>query len=199
MNAPNKITLFRILLIPVFTVIFLCGMPDKKTADIIALIIFSVASISDFLDGYLARKHNMVTDFGKLMDPLADKLLVCITLICFVKVRGADGLPAGYETYSFPAWCAIIIMSREFIISGIRQLAADKGVIIAAGMWGKVKTVVQLFMCIDYIIMPEFINAGMEWFAVAGLILMYLATALTVISLLDYLLRNRKVLKITCK
>jgi CDP-diacylglycerol--glycerol-3-phosphate 3-phosphatidyltransferase len=81
MNTPNKITLFRIILIPVFIVVFLCGIPDRKTADIIALVIFSVASMSDFLDGYLARKHNMVTDFGKLMDPLADKLLVCITLI----------------------------------------------------------------------------------------------------------------------
>ena len=195
MNAPNKITLFRIILIPVFIVIFLGGIPDRKTADIIALVIFSVASMSDFLDGYLARKHNMVTDFGKLMDPLADKLLVCITLICFVKLRGAEELGG----YSFPTWCAIIIMTREFAISGIRQLAADKGVIIAAGMWGKVKTVVQLFMCIDYIIMPEFIDMGQEWFAVAGVVLMYLATALTVISLIDYLLRNRKVLKISCK
>ena len=193
MNAPNKITLFRIVLIPVFIVIFLLGIPDRKTADIISLVIFAVASMSDFLDGYLARKHNMVTDFGKLMDPLADKLLVCITLICFVKLRGDMG------AYSFPTWCAIVIMTREFAISGIRQLAADKGVIIAAGMWGKVKTVVQLFMCLDYIIMPEFIDAGQEWFAVAGVVLMYIATALTIISLVDYLLRNRKILKISCK
>ena len=194
MNAPNKITLFRIFLIPVFIVFFLCRIPNETASDIIALVIFAIASLSDFLDGYLARKHNMVTDFGKLMDPLADKLLVCITLVCFVKLRGDLGV------YSFPTWCAIIIMSREFIISGIRQLAADKGVIIAAGMWGKVKTVVQLFMCIDYIIMPEFLyDLGQTWFAVTGVVLMYLATALTVISLVDYLLRNRKVLKITCK
>ena len=193
MNTPNKITLFRIILIPVFIVVFLLGIPDRKTADIIALVIFAIASFSDFLDGYLARKHNMVTDFGKLMDPLADKLLVCIALICFVKLRG------DLEVYSFPTWCAIIIMTREFAISGIRQLAADKGVIIAAGIWGKIKTVVQLFMCLDYIIMPEFIDIGQEWFAVAGLVLMYLSTALTVMSLLDYILRNRKVLQITCK
>ena len=195
MNTPNKITLFRVILIPVFIVIFLCGIPDRKTADIIALVVFSVASASDFLDGYLARKNNMVTDFGKLMDPLADKLLVCIALICFVKMRGEVEV----GSYSFPAWCAIIIVSREFIISGIRQLAADKGIIIAAGIWGKIKTVVQLFMCIDYIIMPEFISGGMEWFAVAGVVLMYLATALTVISLADYLLRNWKVLEISFK
>ena len=197
MNAPNKITLFRIILIPVFIIFFLGGIPkgNKEASDIIALVIFAVASFSDFLDGYLARKHNMVTDFGKLMDPLADKLLVCIALICFVKLRGEDAV----GEYSFPAWCAIIIMTREFAISGIRQLAADKGIIIAAGMWGKVKTVVQLFMCLDYIIMPEFIAADMKWFAIAGVVLMYLATALTVISLLDYILRNRKVLKISCK
>ena len=195
MNAPNKITLFRIILIPVFIIIFLGAIPDRKTANIIALVIFSVASFSDFLDGYLARKHNMITDFGKLMDPLADKLLVCIALICFVKLRGEDVV----GSYSFPTWCAIVIMTREFVISGIRQLAADKGVIIAAGIWGKVKTVVQLFMCIDYIIMPEFIDAGQEWFAVVGVVLMYLASALTIASLIDYILRNRKVLKMTYK
>ena len=195
MNAPNKITLFRVILIPVFVVIFLLRIPNETASDIIALCIFSVASLSDFLDGYLARKNNMVTDFGKLMDPLADKLLVCITLICFVKLRGEDVVGG----YYFPTWCAIIIMSREFVISGIRQLAADKGIIIAAGIWGKVKTVVQLFMCIDYIIMPVFLDKGAEWFAVAGVVLMYLATALTVISLIDYIVRNRKALEISYK
>lgn len=195
MNAPNKITLFRVVLIPVFVVFFLLRIPNETASDIIALCIFAVASLSDFLDGYLARKNNMVTDFGKLMDPLADKLLVCITLICFVKLRGADVV----GSYSFPTWCAIIIMSREFVISGIRQLAADKGIIIAAGIWGKVKTVVQLFMCLDYIIMPEFLDNGMEWFAVIGVVLMYLATALTVISLIDYIVRNRKALEISYK
>ncbi|MCR4624898.1 MAG: CDP-diacylglycerol--glycerol-3-phosphate 3-phosphatidyltransferase [Lachnospiraceae bacterium] len=193
MNAPNKITLFRIFLIPVFIVFFLCRIPNETASDIIALVIFAIASLSDFLDGYLARKHNMVTDFGKLMDPLADKLLVCITLVCFVKLRGDLGV------YSFPTWCAIIIMSREFIISGIRQLAADKGIIIAAGIWGKIKTVVQLLMCLDYIILPVFLDNGMEWFGVAGLVLMYLATALTILSLFDYLVKNWKALKITCK
>ncbi|MBR4776928.1 MAG: CDP-diacylglycerol--glycerol-3-phosphate 3-phosphatidyltransferase [Lachnospiraceae bacterium] len=193
MNAPNKITLFRVFLIPVFIVFFLCRIPNETASDIIALVIFAVASLSDFLDGYLARKHNMVTDFGKLMDPLADKLLVCITLVCLVKLRGNLGV------YSFPTWCAIIIMSREFIISGIRQLAADKGIIIAAGIWGKIKTVVQLFMCLDYIILPVFLDKGMEWFGVAGLVLMYLATALTLISLIDYLVKNWKALKVTFK
>ena len=195
MNTPNKITLFRVILIPAFIVVFLLRIPDEKTSDIISLIIFAVASMSDFLDGYLARKHHMVTDFGKLMDPLADKLLVCVTLICFVKLRGENVL----GTYAFPAWSVIVIICREFAISGLRQLAADKGIIIAAGIWGKIKTVVQLFMCLFYIIMPVFLDAGMEWFAVTGMVLMYIATALTIISLLDYLIRNWKVLEISCK
>ena len=195
MNTPNKITLFRVILIPAFIIVFLLRIPDEKTSDIISLIIFAVASLSDFLDGYLARKHHMVTDFGKLMDPLADKLLVCVTLICFVKLRGESTL----GTYAFPTWSVIVIICREFAISGLRQLAADKGIIIAAGIWGKIKTVVQLFMCLFYIIMPVFLDAGMEWFAVTGMVLMYIATALTIISLLDYLIRNWKVLEISCK
>lgn len=195
MNAPNKITLFRVILIPAFIIVFLLRIPDSRTSDIISLVIFCVASMSDFLDGYLARKQNMVTDFGKLMDPLADKLLVCVTLICFVKLRGEADVPG----YGFPTWCAIVIICREFAISGLRQLAADKGIIIAAGIWGKIKTVVQLFMCIAYIIMPVFLAEGMEWFGVTGLVLMYLASALTVISLIDYIVKNWKVLEISCK
>lgn len=200
MNTPNKITLFRIILIPAFIIFFLGQIPDTKTADIISLIIFCVASVSDFLDGYLARKHHQVTDFGKLMDPIADKLLVCITLICFVRLRSDLGtLNPDWDCYSFPSWCAIVIMSREFIIGGVRQLAADKGVIISAGMSGKIKTVIQLFMCIDFIILPEMLDAGQIWFGIAGQILMYAATLFTVISLVDYLVKNWGILKISVK
>lgn len=200
MNTPNKITLFRVILIPVFAVFFLGQIPNPEVADIISLIVFAVASMSDFLDGYLARKNNQVTDFGKLMDPLADKLLVCIALICFTGLRGDLGaLNPDWACYSFPAWCAIVIMSREFIITGVRQVAADKGVIISAGIWGKCKTVVQLFLCLDYIILPECLDAGMEWVGITGLVLMYAATALTIISLVDYLVRNWKILKISYK
>lgn len=184
MNTPNKITVFRIILIPVFVLFFLFRITPH--ADEIALLIFAVASASDFLDGYLARKNNLVTDFGKLMDPIADKLLVCIALICFVKLRE-----------SFPAWCAIVIITREFVISGVRQLAADKGVIIQAGYWGKVKTVVQLFMCLFYIIEPVMLEIAQDWFAVGSKILMYLATVLTIFSLVDYLVKNWKILKIS--
>ncbi len=185
MNTPNKITLFRIILIPAFVLVFLLGN-GSKWSDITALIIFGVASMSDFLDGYLARKNNQVTDFGKLMDPIADKLLVCIALICFVELRD-----------SFPAWCAIVIITREFFISGFRELAADKGVIIQAGYWGKAKTVVQLFMCLFYIIEPVVTDAGCSWFATVAAVLMYIATALTIISLVDYLVKNWKILKIS--
>lgn len=200
MNTPNKITLFRIILIPVFIVFFLGQLPDQKTADIVSLCLFATASVSDFLDGWLARKNHQVTDFGKLMDPLADKLLVCITLICFVRLRSDLGaINPEWAGYSFPAWCAIVIITREFVISGVRQLAADKGVIISAGIWGKCKTVVQLFMCIDFIILPVFLEAGYEWFGVLGQVLMYAATFLTLMSLVDYLVKNWSVLKISVK
>ena len=116
MNLPNKITVARFFLVPVFAVMILLPYDWAKIA---ALAVFVLACISDFFDGYLARKKNLVTDFGKLMDPLADKLLVCTALICFVKERD-----------NFPAWCAILIMAREFIISGIRQIAAEKNHII---------------------------------------------------------------------
>lgn len=200
MNTPNKITLFRIILIPAFIIFFLGQFPDSRIADIVSLIIFAVASMSDFLDGYLARKNHQVTDFGKLMDPLADKLLVCICLLCFVQLRSDLGaLNPEWAGYSFPAWCAIVIMTREFVITGVRELAAGKGVIISAGIWGKCKTVVQLFLCLDYIILPECLEAGMNWVGITGIVLMYVATALTIISLVDYLVRNWSVLKISCK
>jgi len=176
MNLPNKITVFRFFLIPVFTVIFLM---DEPWCNVTALVIFCVACASDFFDGYIARKDRLITDFGKLMDPLADKLLVCIALICFVEIRD-----------NFPCWCAIVIISREFIISGFRQLAAEKGTIIQAGYWGKAKTVVQMFLCIFYIWDLQY-----EWFSITESVLMYTATVLTIISLLDYIIRNRNIIK----
>lgn len=181
MNLPNKITVFRIILIPIFTVILLGQF--LPNSDIIALVIFCVACASDFIDGYLARKHKQITDFGKLMDPLADKLLVCIALICFVELRD-----------NFPSWVAILIISREFIISGFRQLAADKGIIIQAGYWGKIKTVVQMFTCIAFIMDLQY-----DWFTTVENCLMYAATALTVISLIDYLVKNWKIMKMASK
>lgn len=182
MNIPNKITVFRFCLIPVFTVAFLLetAFPDsKQLIDFIALFIFAVASISDFFDGYLARKNHEVTDFGKLMDPLADKMLVCTALICFVQLRD-----------NFPCWCAAVVVAREFIISGFRQLAAEKNIIIMASYWGKAKTAISMVMCILYILDLQF-----RWFTVSETIFMWISTILTVISLIDYLIKNWDVMR----
>lgn len=176
MNLPNKITIFRVLLIPVFTVFMLSeSIPN---GNLYALIIFCVACLSDFVDGMIARKYNLVTEFGKLMDPLADKLLVCAALICFVENRPA-----------FPAWVVITIIAREFIISAFRLVASDNGIVIAASMWGKVKTVVQMFLCIAFII-----DFDLAWWRIAEQILLYLSLVLTLISLFDYIYKNHKIL-----
>jgi CDP-diacylglycerol--glycerol-3-phosphate 3-phosphatidyltransferase len=143
----------------------------------IAGAIFIVAALSDLLDGYIARKHNLVTNFGKFMDPLADKLLVCSALICFVEL----GL--------LPAWIVIIIISREFIISGFRLIASDNGIVIAASWWGKLKTNVQMIMSVMLIINLD--NAVMN---ILEQITIYLAVALTIISLVDYMVKNKSVL-----
>lgn len=181
MNLPNKITVFRFCLIPVFVVVFLLQFPF---ADEIALAIFLIASISDFFDGYLARKNNLVTDFGKLMDPLADKMLVTSALVCFVFLR--------QET--FPCWCALIVIIREFTISGFRQLAAEKNVIIQASWWGKSKTVTQMIMCVLYLL-----NLDFYWFTVLEIVFLVVSTLLTVVSLVDYVIKNRKVLSAASK
>ena len=133
MNLPNKLTILRIFMIPFF-VFFLLTDFAGSYSDLIALLIFIIASLTDLLDGYLARKYHLVTNFGKFMDPLADKLLVCSAMICLV------------ELGRLPAWIVVIIISREFIISGFRLVASDSGVVIAAGNLGKIKTVVQMVM-----------------------------------------------------
>lgn len=176
MNLPNKITIFRICMIPLFLIFML--MPDITNGKYIAAAIFIIAALSDLLDGYLARKHNLITNFGKFMDPLADKLLVSSALICFVEL----GL--------LPAWIVVIIISREFIINGFRLIAIDNGVVIAAGWWGKIKTNVQMVMSVMLIINLDFpaINI-LEQIAV------YLSVILTIISLVDYMFKNKEVLK----
>ncbi|MGF7144018.1 CDP-diacylglycerol--glycerol-3-phosphate 3-phosphatidyltransferase [Anaerotaenia torta] len=175
MNLPNKITLFRVFMIPVFVVFML--VPSIPGGRMIAAAVFIIAALSDLLDGYLARKNNLVTNFGKFMDPLADKLLVSSALICLVEL----GL--------LPAWIVIVIIAREFIISGFRLIASDNGVVIAASWWGKIKTVVQMVMSIMLIINLDFV-----WINVLEQIAVYLAAALTVISLIDYMIKNKKVL-----
>ncbi len=175
-NIPNYLTTARVILIPFFVVFMITniGGPASKW---IACAIFCVASITDFLDGYLARKYNLVSNFGKLMDPLADKMLVSAAMICLT------------EQGRLASWIVIVIISREFIISGIRQLAADNGVVIAASYWGKFKTNFQIFMIIMLII-----NLGSPVAVMIENILIVIATALTIISLIDYLVKNKNVI-----
>lgn len=177
MNLPNKLTIFRVILIPFF-VFFMLAPYFPDNGKYIAVAIFIIASLTDMLDGKIARKYNLVTNFGKFMDPLADKLLVCSAMICLV------------ATGQLASWIVIIIISREFIISGFRLIAADNGIVIAASYWGKFKTVFQMLMIIVLIL--DIQNAG---FQVLGVILTYVALALTVVSLIDYIVKNKQVLK----
>lgn len=176
MNLPNKLTIIRVIMIPVF-LFFLLTDYAGGASKYIAAAIFVVASLTDMLDGKIARKYNLVTNFGKFMDPLADKLLVCSALIAFVELQ------------YLPAWIVIIIISREFIISGFRLIAADKGVVIAANYWGKFKTTFQMIMTILLILQLDFPYADVvEW------IFICIALALTIISLFDYIYKNRGVM-----
>lgn len=177
MNLPNKLTIFRVILIPFFVVLLLLD-PSNQMYRYISLAIFIVASLTDMLDGKIARKYNLVTNFGKFMDPLADKLLVCSAMICLV------------ETKQLAAWIVIVIIAREFIISGFRLIASDNGIVIAASYWGKFKTVFQMLMIIVLIA-----NINHPVFTVLGTILTYVALALTIISLVDYIVKNKDVLK----
>lgn len=175
MNLPNKLTVLRVLMIPFF-VLFALADVVPGYSNYIAVAIFVIASLTDLLDGKLARKYNLVTDFGKFMDPLADKLLVCSALICLVSME------------RLPAWIVIVIISREFIISGFRLVASDNGVVIAASYWGKFKTTFQMLM-----IIVLFLDLG-GVFDLIGEILIWAALILTVVSLVDYLVKNKNVI-----
>ena len=174
MNLPNKLTVFRVILIPFFVALLLFDITAYD--DWIALAIFIIASLTDFLDGHIARKYNLVTNFGKFMDPLADKLLVCSALICLV------------ELSRIPAWIVIVIIAREFIISGFRLIASDNGVVIAASYWGKFKTTFQIVMICLMI-------ANLEPLYLVTQVVMWAALLLTVVSLVDYLIKNRGVMQ----
>ena len=175
MNLPNKLTILRVCMIPFF--VFFLLYQDIQYNNYIALVLFCIACITDALDGYLARKNNLISNFGKFMDPLADKLLVCSALICFVDLN------------LISSWIVIIIISREFIISGFRLIASDNGVVIAASIWGKFKTIAQMIMAI--LLIANFDNLI---FNVLEQVFIYLSLVLTIISLVDYLIKNRKVL-----
>ena len=175
MNLPNKLTLLRVLLIPVFVVLLLLKGGESSTLRIAALVVFCLASFTDFLDGQIARRRHLVTNFGKFMDPLADKLLVCSALICMIELR------------ELPSWYVIVVIAREFIISGFRLIAADNGIVIAASWWGKFKTTFQM-LTVSLLILniPSLHTFTMM---VAGI-----AFVLTLVSLADYIVKNHKVI-----
>ncbi|HJD42808.1 MAG TPA: CDP-diacylglycerol--glycerol-3-phosphate 3-phosphatidyltransferase [Candidatus Mediterraneibacter quadrami] len=175
MNLPNKLTVLRVVMVPFF-VFFMLTDAGGAANKWIALAIFIVASLTDMLDGKIARKYNLITNFGKFMDPLADKLLVCSAMICLI--------PSGRLNTAI----VIVIIAREFIISGFRLVASDSGIVIAASYWGKFKTVFQMVMIIVLIA-----DLG-GVFDLIGQILVWIALALTVISLIDYVVKNRQVL-----
>ena len=174
MNLPNKLTMFRVILIPFFIVFLL--IPITPYDKWIALAIFVIASLTDLPDGKIARKYNLVTNFGKFMDPLADKLLVCSALICLI------------ELDKIPSWMVIIIIAREFIISGFRLVASDNGVVIAASYFGKFKTTFQMLaVCLMIADLPAL--------HVVTQVVLWIAVILTVVSLIDYLVKNKSVMK----
>ena len=175
MNTPNKLTIARMIIVP-FLVIFLLTGWGGEANRYISLTLFVVASVTDWFDGYLARKNNLVTNFGKFMDPLADKLLVCSAMICMIDLK------------RLPAWFVIIIIAREFIISGFRLIAAENGIVIAANYWGKFKTASQMIMIILLILHFDGI------FVILEQIFIWLSLALTIISLITYIWQNRTVL-----
>ncbi len=176
MNLPNRLTVARVILIPFF-VFFLLFDPSNDVFKWTALAIFVVASLTDLLDGKIARKYNLITDFGKFMDPLADKLLVCSAMIGLI------------ELGRIPSWIVIIIIAREFTISGFRLIAADNGRVIAASYWGKFKTTFQMIMVILMIA-----DIQISWVQILTQIIMWIALALTIISLIDYLIKNKDVM-----
>ena len=175
MNLPNKLTVLRICMIPFFVAALLYENGADQTMRIIANVIFITASLTDLLDGQIARKYGLVTNFGKFMDPLADKLLVCSALICLIQLG------------QLPAWVVIVIISREFIISGFRLVAADNGIVIAASYWGKFKTVFQMTAVVLLIF-------NIPPLSVLTSAVLWIAVILTVVSLVDYVAKNIKVL-----
>lgn len=177
MNLANKLTTFRVLCIPIFVVFMLIeSIPYNYY---LAAIVFIVASITDLFDGKIARKNHLVTNFGKFMDPLADKMLVSAALICLTPKM-------------IPSWVVIIIISRELFISGFRMLAADQGIVLAAGWWGKFKTAFSMVMIIVLIVNTPLNNSVLY---IIGQILIWISLALTIISMIEYVSKNFNVLK----
>lgn len=187
MNLPNKITTFRMLLIPLIIIVDLIA-PLKEIvvfeyltlANIIMVAIFIIGALSDFFDGHLARKYNLVTSFGKFMDPLADKLLVFTTMILLLN-----------QNNGLATWAVIVMLAREFVVSGLRMLAAEKGQVIAAGMLGKIKTNIQFFMIILLLVFGENTHIA---FVVINQIAIYLSVIFSLWSGIDYVVKGKDII-----
>jgi len=191
MNLPNQLTVARLLLSFVFVALLsIDGIPFGGTA---ALIVFSVAAFTDFLDGYIARKHSLITNFGKLMDPLADKILMCAGFVILTRLE------------LIPAWIVIAIISREFLVTGLRLLASAEGVVLAAENLGKYKTIFQIVTVIYFLLILAARESPFHWLspvfdsfiagpAVLGQFLIWISLSLTVISGISYAWKNRKLL-----
>ena len=174
MNLPNKLTIARMAMVPLFMIALLMNTPASR---ILATVIFALASLTDMLDGQIARKYNMVTNFGKLMDPLADKVLTAAAMICLV------------ELGDLAAWIAVVIIFREYLITGLRSVAASENIVVAANILGKVKTVCQMIALMLLMVKPQVVAlCGID----LGLWIMYVAVALTIYSGLDYVLKLNK-------
>ena len=186
MNLANKITMLRILMIPFFMIVYMCEFPYHN---LVACVIFAIAALTDGVDGYVARNYNMVTDFGKFIDPLADKLMVATALICFV------------ETNEIAGYMAIIIIAREVIVTGLRTIAMSKGAVIAASMTGKIKTCIQIAAVICVFLFGN--NSAYGSFSLnifgfecsPGYIAMFIATLFTLYSGVEYLMKNKALLE----
>ena len=179
MNLPNKLSMLRICMIPFFV---LFALMDAFWAQFVAVVIYVAACVTDALDGHIARSRNLITNFGKFMDPIADKLLVMSALIVLVSQR------------RMPAWVCIVLLAREFLISGFRLVAAETGRVIAAGKLGKLKTVFQMISTIALLLLTPVQGEGIlgNGGVIFANILMYIALILTVVSGADYILRNRE-------
>ena len=179
LNLPNQLTILRVLLIPVFIMLLLGSFfEDLQTARYVATGIFVFASLTDMFDGYIARKYNLITNFGKFADPLADKMLVSAAMISMVQLGDLS------------AWVVILIISREFIVTGFRLVAASRNTVIAAGFWGKIKTVSQMLMIIIVLL-----NIDNTVFRAVGSGLIVISAVLTIVSMVDYIYKNIDVLK----
>lgn len=187
MNLPNKLTIIRLIMIPVFAIVFYMEMIPYNY--LISAVIFTVAALTDYFDGHIARKYNLITDFGKFLDPIADKVLVATALIVMLQSIGTQILP-WYASIS-----VAIILSRELIVSGFRMIAASKGRVMAAEKSGKIKTFVQDVAIVALLAAADIAPGLYSWFNIVGLVLLGLATVLTIISGAECIIKNKDILK----